>query len=300
METNFTKMKITYTKIWKKTGNYILGKVILPIYNLFVEISRKDYCIISASITPFNHNWGDDVSPIIASLINPSKRYIINRYTWNIRKCDDILCIGSIITWMTTPRSIIWGSGVVYPEKEISAIPKKVLAVRGPLTRKYLTDRDISCPEIYGDPALLFPNYYQPQVDKTYKLGVIPHFRDKNNEILKNFADDPTVLIIDVQDVHPWHKFIDQICSCEHVATSSLHGLIISDAYHVPNVWIEFEGGESKRFAFFDYLKSVHREIDKPLLLSSKSSVEGIIETCQYTEIDIDLEKLLDTCPFVN
>lgn len=292
-------MKITFNKVRKKTGNFLLSKIILRLYNLFVEITRKDYCIISASVTPFNHNWGDDVSPILASLINPSKKFVVNRYTWNIRKSDDILCIGSIITWMTTPRSIIWGSGVVYPEREISAFPKSVLAVRGPLTRKYLIDRNIPCPEIYGDPALLFPKYYQPQVEKTHKLGIIPHFRDKNNEILNTFANDPTVLIIDVQDIHPWHKFIDQICSCEYVASSSLHGLIISDAYRVSNVWVEFEGGESKRFAFFDYLLSVHREIDKPVLLSSKSSVNGIIESCQYIELEINLDKLLDVCPFV-
>lgn len=287
-------------KIYKKIGNGFLGKVAYPLCNFAYEITHRNYFILTASVHPLSRNWGDDMSNKLASLIAPHSKFIVNRYSWNIRHKDDILCIGSIITWMTGPNSIIWGSGIVYPERELSAIPKKILAVRGPLTRKYLLQRGVECPEVYGDPALLFPRYYQPHVEKKYKLGIVPHFRDKNNGILKTLGKDSSVLIIDVQDVHPWHRFIDQICSCEHVATSSLHGLIISDAYHVPNVWIEFEGGESKRFAFFDYLKSVHREIDKPLLLSSKSSVEGIIETCQYTEIDIDLEKLLDTCPFVN
>ena len=162
---------------------------------------------------------------------------------------------------MTTCNTIIWGSGVVYPHKPISAIPKKVLAVRGPLTRNYLLERGIECPKVYGDPALLFPKFYIPKnKNRRYKVGIIPHFRDQNNTILDAFKGENGVLMIDVKKIHPWHLFIDQIVQCENILTSSLHGLIIADTYEVPNLWIELDGGEKKRFAFL-YLFLIHNFI---------------------------------------
>ena len=151
---------------------------------------------------------------------------------------------------MSNKKSIIWGSGLLYPEQRIKAPPLKVYAVRGPLTREYLVSYGVNCPEIYGDPALLFPLFYKPIVEKRYKYGIIPHFRDKQSVLLQQYRQDENVLIIDVENVKPWHKFIDDIASCDFIISSSLHGIIISDAYKVPNIWVEFSGGETKRFAF--------------------------------------------------
>lgn len=67
---------------------------------------------------------------------------------------------------------------------------------------------------------------------------------------MQQYRQDENVLIIDVENVKPWHKFIDDIASCDFIISSSLHGIIISDAYKVPNIWVEFSGGETKRFAF--------------------------------------------------
>lgn len=61
----------------------------------------------------------------------------------------------------------MWGAGVIDDAKELPAHPKKVLAVRGPLSRKYLLDRGIECPAVYGDPALLVPKVYHPSVTKS-------------------------------------------------------------------------------------------------------------------------------------
>ena len=278
---------------------YFLEKAAYPLCNLVFETFSKRYVIVSTSVRPLRYNWGDYVSVVLCGLVNSGNRYIPRRYTWNVFGKEDILCIGSIITWMTTPRSIIWGSGIVYPNKEISAIPKKVLAVRGPLTREYLIKRGIACPEVYGDPALLFPRFYQPPKEKKYKLGIIPHFRDKENPLIGKYAKEKSVLIIDVQSVHPWHKFIDDICSCEYIASSSLHGIIISDAYQVPNVWIELEGGERKTFAFKDYLYSVGKANVDAFPIVMDTDINELINKCRcWKSIDIDLEKLLAVCPF--
>ena len=93
--------------------------------------------------------------------------------------------IGSIIESLANKESIIWGSGAMYGgEKVLYEKPKKVLAVRGPLTRKYLLSQGVDCPEVYGDPALLLPKIYNPLIEKKYKLGVIPHNIDFENEHL--------------------------------------------------------------------------------------------------------------------
>ncbi len=287
--------------IWKiKKSILIFYIILLKIYYLIYEYFHKDYIILTSSIFPLKYNWGDNLSRILVGLISPSTKIITNRYTYNFRKREDYLCIGSIITWMTTSRSIIWGSGVVYPDKTISAKPKQVLAVRGPLTRAYLQGQGITCPEIYGDPALLLPRYYQPaSKQKKYKLGIVPHMRDHDNPIVKALKRRDDLLIIDVRDIHPWTKVVDQINQCEHIISSSLHGIIVADAYEVPNRWVEFEGGEQKAYAFHDYLQSVGHDVDGPVIVTKQTKTEDLIGFCQWQPLKIDLEKLMSVCPFI-
>ena len=291
-------MKIL-NKIYLKIADKFLIRLYYPLYYFFQEIFLKHYEIITASIHPMYHNWGDDMSIKICSFINSSIRYIPKRYTWNVFHKKDILCVGSIITWMTSSDSIIWGSGVVYPDVKLSEKPAKVLAVRGPLTRQYLIAQGVYCPEIYGDPALLFPKFYIPKVVKRYKVGIIPHFRDRNHHLVNQIMANDSALLIDVTNVKPWHKFIDDICCCDYIISSSLHGIIISDAYHVPNLWVEFDQGESKRFAFRDYYQSIKIGIDNPYLVTEKTVLTELIGNCREKVLDIDLNQLLSVCPFL-
>ena len=290
---------MTYIKKIIRKGKYVLPIFILRFWNLFYELIYKDFIILTASVHPFVHNWGDDMSKKIVEFIIPNKKILIRKFIYNIWGKNDYACVGSIITWMTTSKTIIWGSGVVYPQKPISAKPKKVLAVRGPLTRKYLLEKGIDCPEIYGDPALLFPRFYQPQTkEKKYKLGIIPHMRDNNNKIVKSLKHREDLLILNMRDINPWTKVIDQINQCEHIISSSLHGIILADAYQVPNRWVEFEGGEQKAFAFHDYLQSVGHDVESPILVDSKTKIENLINYCKWEPLNIDLDQLMSVCPF--
>lgn len=280
--------------------------LIKKIKNFFQEVFSKKYVLISSSVSPGFYNWGDDVNSVLVELINPSLKAIPRLYSFNFRRKKDYVCIGSIITWMTTPRSVIWGSGVQLPEKEITykgkvIKPHKVLAVRGPLTREYLLKRNIECPEIYGDPALLFPRYYQsPALEKKkYKYGVIPHFKDKKSISLQKFIDNEDFHIIDIQDFKDWRNFIDQINACEFIISSSLHGIIIADAYNVPNCWVEFDRINLKRFTFQDYFVSVQKPISEPFNINEINSEEDILKIKdQWNPPVIDLDKLMAVCPF--
>jgi pyruvyltransferase len=122
---------------------------------------------------------------------------------------------------------------------------------------------------VYGDPALLFPQYYQPRVERPYELGIIPHYIDRASPCLAAYEADDRVRLIDVTQRNRENKvfsFIDEVCQCQRIASSSLHGLILADAYEIPSLWIEFSGNVyGGGFKFRDYFLSVNREPMDPV-----------------------------------
>lgn len=246
-----------------------------------------------------HRNFGDELNYyLVKSLIN---KPLFNLPCILVKNRRNYLVIGSIIETYANKDSIIWGSGAMFGgERILNEKPKKVLAVRGPLTREYLLSQGVDCPEVYGDPALLLPLVYQPKVGKRYKLGVIPHFVDINSEYLSELKNDPEVKVIKLKGYEEWHKVIDEICECEYVVSSSLHGLIISDAYGVPNMWIRLSnkilGGN---FKFHDYFMSVGRDLREPLLIKhTVIKEELLVHKKKYTPIAWDSEELLKVAPF--
>ena len=102
---------------------------------------------------------------------------MINHPYFKPPKHDTEYCfIGSILSWLATSKSIVWGSGIIRDKDSIYCQPKEVLAVRGPLTRERLLNEGIDCPEVYGDPALLLPLHYYPSIDHKYKYGIMARF----------------------------------------------------------------------------------------------------------------------------
>ncbi|SES69236.1 polysaccharide pyruvyl transferase family protein [Thalassotalea agarivorans] len=205
--------------------------------------------------------------------------------------------IGSVLSQANT-HSIVWGSGYMFASGGLKAAPAKICAVRGPKTRDRLLREKIDCPEIYGDPALLLPKFYQPKQTKQYKLGVIPHYVDKNSPWVENLSKNAAVNIIDIQtdDVE---KFVDELAKCERIVSSSLHGVIIADAYDIPSLWVELSNKVAGNgFKFEDYFMSVGRDKEKSKLDINISNLDEIIDSFYDYKIDIDLDKLLNACPF--
>lgn len=246
------------------------------------------------------HNLGDDINiPLLKHLSGRNVRTYNTLFKRNI----NILAIGSIIEICTNSRSIIWGSGSISGKTILKQKPLKVLAVRGPLTREYLLNQGIECPVVYGDPALLCPLVYSPRSTKKYKLGLIPHYKDEDSPVLISFLkNNPDVLLIRMRNYKTWKDVIDKICSCECIASSSLHGLIISDAYRIPNTRIVLSnnivGGD---FKYKDYYGGVNKEYIPPLNCSDcidRNEIEKRIR--DYSTIDYDPNQLLNTFPVMN
>ena len=236
------------------------------------------------------NNFGDQLSPfIISSLINKDKYELI----FNQKKNDiNIVGIGSYIH-SAKNKSFIFGSGIRTdpPIDKHNYIELNVCAVRGPLTKKFLEDRNIYVPDIFGDPALLLSKFYTPVVinDLNTKIGIIPHH--SNYKYYKNIKlNDKFHLISPMDD---WHYIINQLVSCKCIISSSLHGLICSDAYNIPNIWLDEIKISCGHFKFKDYFLSQGR----PCI--NINTLNDFNENDLYNGGNkIDLDKLINSFPF--
>ena len=190
----------------------------------------------------------------------------------------------------------MWGSGLISNKSRPVFPPRAILAVRGPLTRQRLESLGISTPAVYGDPALLLPKFYQAKSKKKYKIGIIPHLIDKHHLDLRKPLPD-TMNIIDIQE-KDIQLFIDRVNECEYILSSSLHGMIIADAFRIPSVRVIFTrnpiGGD---FKFHDYCLSVNRKAFKAVDLSRKTLDESLLNL-KYELGNVNCEALLESCPF--
>lgn len=209
--------------------------------------------------------------------------------------------IGSILTNVNS-KCIVWGSGIVskdYPIKKA-----KFLAVRGPQTRKHLLKQGYEVPEVYGDPALLLPKFYNPKIKKEYAIGIIPHYSDFNR--VKDFyKNEDSILLIDLM-TNNIEKTTDDFLKCKKIVSSSLHGLIVAHAYGIPAVWQKFSGdifGDDIKYQ--DYFESVGIAPYKPEIVSDKMKLEVL--DLLFSQMDArprqeNIEeicsKLMDVCPF--
>lgn len=254
-----------------------------------------------------HENWGDDINYYFLREIIMRPVVLFNRTSLALRlKLRNYLVIGSTIDMLCTHHTEVWGAGIIDGDKPLRVKPKKVYAVRGPLSREKLLAEGVNCPEIYGDPAMLLPLYYRPNRDKRYQYGIISHV--SNQAIIENMHlngkplnEHKNVQIIHMGCYSHWHDIIDQICECEAILSSSLHGLIIAEAYRIPNVWLEFGrpliGGH---FKFHDFFLSIHRDRENPVMIEDHEiSVEAItLQLSEWKRGSIDLNLLMNSCPF--
>lgn len=247
-----------------------------------------------------HRNFGDELNfYLLRELTGKPVSNLIDICKWGYKGKPNLLFIGSLVEDFTTPDTIIWGSGALYGgDRPLRYKPKEVRAVRGKLTREYLLKNGVNCPEVYGDPALLCPLVYMPNVEKKYKIGIIPHVDDYNHPAVQALKKQGAH-IIRLASYNHWHDVIDEICECEIIASSSLHGLILADAYKVPNVWItlkgELLGGE---FKFKDYFSGVGRVCNAPIIVDINTHTEDIYDCFKlYCEITYDSKHLIDASP---
>jgi pyruvyltransferase len=214
-----------------------------------------------------------------------------------------VLGIGSIIHFGSN-KSVVWGSGVIEKNRlpSLSVLKRmKFSAVRGKRTRDLLGSilgRTLNCP--LGDPAVLLPLYYTPKPQKQYRLGIVPHYIDKQEVSFKNLLASTNAKVIDVE--LPVEEFLNELTECEVILSSSLHGLILSDSYNIPNVWVRFSdkiiGGD---FKFLDYYSTTDIKNASPVdirrLSFASDEVVEIVSGGKVAHFVEDKQLLLKSFP---
>ena len=204
-------------------------------------------------------NFGDWLSPAICrALCHTEVRYA------SIRRCD-LVGLGSLFErlpagWFSRALHV-WGTGSI-DVQPVRDMKHSLHAVRGPrtagLAKTPEKETSADTAPVFGDPGLLSElllptgRHIQPR----QALGLIPHYKDaKQRPIAELAAHFPQAKLIDVFDAP--EAVIEQIASCHHILSSSLHGLIVADALGVPSRWLQLStavrGGGWK---FHDYYES--------------------------------------------
>lgn len=251
------------------------------------------------------NNYGDALGPYIVSKLSGKavKRFVPKKYSSNIF-FKRYFTVGSILKTVDN-NSVVWGSGI--KKRNVKVKKAKFLAVRGPLSRGRLIELGYQVPEIYGDPALLLPDLIPNKESKIYELGIIPHYVDYE-EVKIKFPKSTNYKVIDLitDDVE---KTTKQILQCKNVVSSSLHGVIVAQAYGIPALWVKFSNkvtGDNVKF--YDYFESVgvdyQNEFSFDLEKDSYFEMNRLLNENQAqlladeTLLDLRRRQLLASCPF--
>lgn len=197
-------------------------------------------------------NFGDELSPVLVAAILRHK-YPDARWTLQ-RKQRNMLAIGSILHFAKN-SDVIWGTGIngKIAEDSYGFSTLDVRSVRGPRTWQFLLEKGIASPKIFGDPALLAPKFLKrPTVNgKVSDFIVIPHYHD-----LKAFEGVDNL----VSPLQPLRVVLHSILSSRKVISSSLHGVILAEAYGIPAVLLLPNFDEDKYLKYLDYYEGTLRE----------------------------------------
>lgn len=234
-------------------------------------------------------NFGDYLSlKIVERMVGVPIEAIQMNTSQNRRK---LLAVGSILTF-ARDNDVIWGSGVNgkwLGLKNYKFRKLDVRAVRGPLTRDFLMNHfAIDVPEIYGDPALLLPLLFPEFKKKSqprYEYLIIPHYSEE-----KLFPKHLFSQVVYPTD--PWDLVIDKILDSKLVISSSLHGIIVAEAFGIPARLLRITENEAL-FKYLDYYRGTQRPN-----VQFAYSVEQALKMGGEVAPRCDLEQLYYAFPF--
>ena len=201
--------------------------------------------------SPLGVNFGDYLSSVIVTKMACTKGYFLSE---ELSRPKRLLAVGSILHF-AQDGDIIWGSGVngKVAAEQHGFSDLDVRAVRGPLTRDYLERRGIKVPEIYGDPALLtahlLPERFARPSTGRRSIAYVPNLHDR--AYMKDWEGY-------ISPLDRWDKVIRQIIAADFIVSSSLHGLVIADAFGIPCRYLRLSEVEAP-FKYEDYVLGTGR-----------------------------------------
>ncbi len=203
-----------------------------------------------------------------------------------------LMTVGSLIG-LGAFDAVVWGSGI-HKYGNIDALVRQkkyrkydVRAVRGPITEFFLKGAGYDCPKVYGDPAVLMPEIYQPGVrDKKYKVSLICHIDRREQH------QNGDIHFIDIETAD-YRSFIDEITASEKIISSSLHGIILSESYGIPTVFFN-DRMDQEIIKFYDWYYSTGRY---SVMMASSVAEAVAMDTMKLPDLSGMRKGLKDTFP---
>ena len=243
---------------------------------------------------PYGNNFGDEIGPLV------SKKLVEDHFNckgdslpvWNLakegaRKGTCLFSLGSIFH-MVKDGDHIWGTGVNPTWQREVPDNLNIHAVRGPHTEDFLKARGVIKESVgHGDPGLLLPFMFPASIDRgsENRFCFVAHAQDKdivNMLAIKKDRLSPAVHVIHAQAHLP--QVVESLLTCSHVASTSLHGLILADAFEIPSRWFQFPKSKTEKteghFKYQDYYSTIGRDN-----ATHAENFEDVFNTSTYWEI---------------
>lgn len=270
------KTKIKNNKI----NRFVYGKRIVKRDTMYLYFAEKNIVNLNAWVNPERtvNNVGDYLSLVAVNYM--CKRYGVSLEE-KVKKTQHLYAIGSIL--IGNQNATIWGSGFISDYR--SLCQKKLVglyhrlrhsldirAVRGPETLRILKEMGYSrCIENkcsrgelpLGDPAVLMPLIYPKARTHKNQYVVIPNFSKYN----QYSGEENKVSTFSSK----WENLIDSILDADLVISSSLHGIILAEAYGVPAVLLRDVPNDLTKYK--DWYYSTNR-YDFPMADSIQEALE--------------------------
>jgi hypothetical protein len=184
-------------------------------------------------------NFGDVLGPLLV------EHFTGDSVEWKTAEDSQLVVIGSILEHLPARYTgTVAGIGKANRKTRRDLRSANVVCLRGPLTSESVLLKPGDQP-LLGDPGLLAPDLLGRRPEVTNRLGIVKHYLDTETPV------PPDALEIDV--LAPVLDVVAAIGSCERIITSSLHGLIVADAFNIPRMWVPFSKVQGRGLKFTDY-----------------------------------------------
>ncbi|MCC9196218.1 polysaccharide pyruvyl transferase family protein [Arthrobacter sp. zg-Y820] len=255
-------------------------------------------------------NFGDAVGPWLVRRL--TGRTPVNGWRRNLAD-PPLVAVGSTAGWLEQDGTRVWGAGLMAPlapaaaERLAGLRGIRIHAVRGELTGAELRSQlGWSVPEIYGDPALLLPRFLpvpdgQPSQGK---VAVLPHLDhrgllgDSDN---RGGPGEDRVHVVDARQ--GLEQVVREVAGARACISSSLHGIIVAQAYGVPWVWVRIEDAviAGDTFKFRDFFTTLEAAAVSAVSITAAQARTldpvQLARTATLPRLQIALDALLEAFP---
>ena len=265
--------------------------------NLFIELYTIYYkilkllnidCVVTYYYNPpfRKKNFGDKLNMLIMRFFNKT---IINYSYLKNYNGKVLFLIGSTLNSIKeiplTNDVLVFGSGNHFnePKQNHKRVNVKYLYIRGLLSKDNLNlSNEVNSKIRLGDLGLILSRIFpQKNINKVYDYCIFPHFSQYETIERYNFFITKTGGIL-VSPLWSPIKIIKLLNQSKHVFSSSLHGIIVSDSFNIPNTWTNFEISSNKEiikqidnFKFYDYYSTFNIS-PKPYLFDLENVYDSL------------------------